>query len=55
MGLPWHDRFRQSQLIDWYVANPANCVSHHWDWTLKDEQRWAELYRKWQKLVYEFN
>ncbi len=54
MGLPWHDLYTHSQLIDWYVANPAHHASHHWDWTSKDEQRWAILYRKWQKLVYEF-
>ena len=55
MGLPWHDRFTHSQLIDWYVANPENHASHHWDWTSKDEQRWSKLYMKWQKLVYEFS
>ena len=55
MGLPWHDRYTHRQLIEWYFANPAYHASHHWDWTSKDEQRWAELYRKWQRLVYEFN
>ena len=55
MGLPWHDRYTHRQLIEWYVANPAYHASHHWDWTSKDEQRWAELYRKWQRLVYEFS
>ena len=55
MGLPWHERFTHSQLIDWYFANPANHAAHHWDWTSKDEQRWAELYTKWQKLIFEFN
>ena len=54
MGLPWHDRFTHRQLIDWYFADPQHHASHHWDWTSKDEQRWAELYVKWQKLVYEF-
>ena len=54
MGLPWHDKWTHAQLIDWYFANPAYHASHHWDWTSKDEQRWAELYQKWQKLVYEF-
>ncbi|MFT7319332.1 amidohydrolase family protein [Congregibacter sp.] len=54
MGLPWHERYTHSQLIDWYFANPANHASHHWDWTSKDEQRWAEVYQKWGKLVYEF-
>lgn len=55
MGLPWHERYTHSQLIDWYFANPDYHASFHWDWTSKDEQRWAELYRKWQKLVFEFN
>jgi len=54
MGLPWHEKYTHSQLIDWYFANPANHAAHHWDWTSKDEQRWSELYVKWQKLVYEF-
>lgn len=55
MGLPWHEKYTHAQLIDWYFANPAYHASHHWDWTSKDEQRWAELYRKWQRLVLEFN
>lgn len=55
MGLPWHENYTHSQLIDWYFANPAYHASHHWDWTSRDEQRWAEMYRKWGKLVYEFN
>jgi hypothetical protein len=54
MGLPWHERYTHAQLIDWYFANPAYHASHHWDWTSKDEQRWAELYAKWGRLVYEF-
>ncbi|MGH8194454.1 MAG: amidohydrolase family protein [Woeseiaceae bacterium] len=32
MGLPWHERYTHPQLIDWYVANPANHASHHWNW-----------------------
>lgn len=55
MGLPWHENWTHSKLIDWYVADPAHHASHHWDWTSKDEQRWAILYKKWQKLVYEFH
>lgn len=54
MGLPWHERYTHSQLIDWYFANPAYHASHHWDWTSRDEQLWAGLYQKWGKLVYEF-
>lgn len=55
MGLPWHDRYTHRQLIEWYFPNPQNHASHHWDWTSRDEQRWAELYRKWQRLVFEFS
>lgn len=54
MGLPWHENYTHSQLIDWYFANPDYHASHHWDWTSRDEQRWSEMYRKWGKLVYEF-
>jgi hypothetical protein len=55
MGLPWHGLFTHAQLIDWYYANPENHAAHHWDWTSKDEERWAETYRKWQRLIYEFH
>jgi hypothetical protein len=55
MGLPWHEKYTHPQLIDWYVANPGNHASHHWDWTSGDERLWALAYRKWQKLVFEFH
>lgn len=55
MGLPWHDRWTHSQLVDWYIADPSHHAAHHWNWTSKDEQRWAILYKKWQRLVYEFH
>lgn len=54
MGLPWHERYTHAQLIDWYFANPAYHASHHWDWTSRDEQSWADMYRKWGKLIHEF-
>ncbi len=55
MGLPWHEKYTHAQLIEWYAANPAYHASHHWNWTSKDEQRWSDAYRKWQRLIYEFN
>jgi hypothetical protein len=55
MGLPWHEKYTHPQLIDWYVANPANHASHHWNWTSGDERLWSVAYRKWQKLVFEFH
>lgn len=55
MGLPWHGKYTHPQLIDWYVANPANHASHHWNWTSGDERVWSLAYRKWQKLVFEFH
>jgi len=54
MGLPWHEAFTHAQLIDWYVANPANHAAQHWDWTSTDEQRWARAYTKWERLILEF-
>jgi len=54
MGLPWHEKYTHARLIDWYFANPEYHASHHWDWTTKDEQRWSDAFRKWQKLIYEF-
>ena len=55
MGLPWHEKYTHPQLIDWYVANPANHASHHWNWTSDDERTWSLTYRKWQKLIFEFH
>ena len=55
MGLPWHENFTHSQLIDWYFPNPEYHGSYHWNWTSKDEQTWSNTFRKWQRLIYEFN
>ena len=55
MGLPWHKNFTHAQLIEWYFPNPEYHGSYHWNWTSKDEQRWSNTFRKWQKLIYEFN
>lgn len=55
MGLPWHEKWTHSQLVEWYYANPEYHAAQHWDWTSKDEQRWADTFRKWQRLIYEFN
>ncbi len=55
MGLPWHEKYTHRQLIEWYYANPEYHASHHWDWTSKDEQRWSDTFRKWQRLIYEFH
>ena len=55
MGLPWHQAYTHRQLIEWYYPNPANHAAHHWNWTSKDEQRWSDTFRKWQKLIYEFH
>ena len=40
---------------EWYFPNPEYHGSYHWNWTSKDEQRWSNTFRKWQKLIYEFN
>jgi len=55
MGLPWHEKYTHAQLIDWYFPDPANHAAHHWDWTSKDEQRWSDTFKKWQRLIYEFH
>ncbi|MBW3535255.1 MAG: amidohydrolase family protein, partial [Gemmatimonadetes bacterium] len=55
VGLPWHEKYTHRQLIEWYFPNPAYHASHHWDWTSKDEQRWAGTLRKWQDLIREFH
>jgi hypothetical protein len=55
MSLPWHEKYTHAQLIDWYFPNPANHAAHHWDWTSKDEQRWSDTFKKWQRLILEFH
>jgi hypothetical protein len=55
MGLPWHETFTHRQLIEWYYPNPAYHAAHHWNWTSKDEQRWSDTFRKWQRLIREFH
>lgn len=55
MGLPWHETFTHRQLIEWYYPNPANHAAQHWNWTSTDEQQWAEMYVKWQRLIREFH
>jgi Amidohydrolase family len=54
MGLPWHEKYTHRQLIDWYFANPANHAAHHWNWTSRDETTWSDAYRKWERLIFEF-
>jgi Amidohydrolase family len=54
MGLPWHEKYTHRQLIDWYFANPANHAAHHWNWTSRDETIWSDAYRKWERLIFEF-
>tara|TARA_B110000438_G_scaffold84794_1_gene84357 strand:- start:910 stop:2520 length:1611 start_codon:yes stop_codon:yes gene_type:complete len=55
MGLPWHQSFTHAKLIDWYFPNPEYHGAYHWNWTSKDEQIWSNTFRKWQRLIYEFN
>ena len=55
MGLPWHDRYTHAQLVDWYFPSPEFHAAHHWNWTSKDEQRWSDTFRKWQRLIREFH
>jgi hypothetical protein len=55
VGLPWHELYTHRVLIDWYFPSPEYHAAYHWDWTSKDEQRWAETIRKWQSLIRSFN
>lgn len=54
MGLPWHETFTHRQLVEWYYASPEYHAAHHWNWTSADEASWADTFRKWQRLIYEF-
>ena len=54
MGLPWHEKLTHRQLIEWYYPSPEYHAAHHWDWTSGDEAIWSETYRKWGRLIREF-
>jgi hypothetical protein len=55
VGLPWHEKYTHRQLIEWYFPDPAYHASHHWDWSSKDEQRWSDTLRRWQRLIRSFH
>ena len=55
MSSPWHERYTHAKLIDWYFPNPEYHGSYHWNWTSNDEQAWSDMFKKWQKLIYEFH
>lgn len=55
MGLPWHDRWTHRVLMEWYGPDPTVHAAHHWNWTSKDEQRWADTFRRWQDLIRAFH
>ena len=54
MGLPWHESLTHRQLIEWYYPSPEHHAAYHWDWTSGDEATWAQTYRKWGRLMREF-
>ena len=55
MGLPWHDKYTHRVLIDWFYPDPANHAAQHWNWSSADEASWADMYRRWQELIYAFH
>ena len=55
MSSPWHEHYTHAKLIEWYFPNPDYHGSYHWNWTSNDEQAWSDMFKKWQKLIYEFH
>lgn len=51
---PWFKDYLHPVVEEYYVPDPANHGSYHWNWTTTDEIFWRENYHIWMKAVREF-
>jgi len=51
---PWFKDYLHPVLEKYFIPNPSNHGSYHWDWTTTDEVFWRENYEIWMKAVREF-
>lgn len=54
MNQPWFKDYLHPALQEYFVPNPANHGSYHWNWSTRDEIYWKENYRIWMRAVREF-
>ena len=51
---PWFKDYLHPALALYFLPNPANHGSFHFNWTTTDEVFWRENYQLWMKAVREF-
>jgi imidazolonepropionase-like amidohydrolase len=54
MNQPWFKDYLHPALEEYFVPNPANHGSYHWNWSTTDEIYWKENYQTWMRAVREF-
>lgn len=54
MNQPWFKDYLHPVLEEYFVPDPANHGSYHWNWTTTDEVYWRENYQIWMRAVREF-
>ena len=51
---PWFSDYLHPSLEEYFIPNPSNHGSYHWNWTTTDEVFWRENYKIWMKAVRDF-
>ena len=54
MHQPWFKDYLHPALEQYFIPNPANHGSYHWNWSTTDEIAWKENYQIWMNAVREF-
>lgn len=54
MNQPWFKDYLHPALEQYFVPDPANHGSYHWNWSTTDEIYWKENYQIWMRAVREF-
>ena len=54
MNQPWFKDYLHPALEEYFVPNPANHGSYHWNWSTTDEIYWKENYQLWMRAVRDF-
>lgn len=54
MNQPWFKDYLHPALEEYFVPNPANHGSYHWNWSTADEIYWKENYQIWMRAVRDF-
>ena len=51
---PWFKDFLHPALAEYFIPDPSNHGSYHWNWTTTDEVFWRENYKIWMNAVRDF-